>query len=127
MVSTADEVSVPSHQKHLSHASMESPPFADRHVYQHWYNVFTATIPSTLIAAINLSPLSLQGSGSHAPTKGSARFGFEFVAIGAAEAALLIRQSEISSHSVTPASPTHLFTALFLIDMRGRSGCAFWD
>ena len=33
-------------------------PFADRHVYPHGYHVFTATSPSTTIAAINLSSLS---------------------------------------------------------------------
>ena len=172
MTSTADEVSVPSHQKHLSHASIESPRVPRHgqkrcfqvagqtptvffetqhtrtdlesmtcrcqfsvsffccsqrqshllttieHLTQRWSSAAprarstgmgnatsfyffdpkcvmehmidtrcalsltatctrtgttcsTATSPSTFIAAINLSPLSLHGSGSHAPTKGS--------------------------------------------------------
>ena len=37
-------------------------PFADRHVYPHRYHVFAAIISSFCIAAINLSPLSLQGA-----------------------------------------------------------------
>ena len=49
------------------------------------------------------------------------------VQIGVAEAALLFHPSEISSLIATFVSPTRLFPALVLIDMRGRSGLTFWD